>query len=334
MVMASAPDKSVKAEFLRSLANRPGSFSFFAAVRRMEQLYPDRPPVGVIAANKEPVVRFAQVPHLYFPPSELFGYTPGAAGAGTLQVYFFGFFGPNGPLPLALTDYVHTRGRQFYDLAMQRFADIFHNRLIALFYRASARTQAAISYDRPADPIGNHLAAMAGMPNLARESILPATAPVGHFHELKGKNKPAPLKNLLERFFDVPVTLLQNRPCHLPIEESGQCRLGVTESTGTLGVTALLGERQRSVTEKIALEIGPMDYEYFRDFLPDCLGFNRLKAWLHLMTDKPLIWDLQFLVKSETIPAPELNGGMVLGYNTVFPEKGKKITRYSIICSI
>ncbi len=64
MVMATSPDKSVRAEFLRSLANRPGGYSFFATVRRLEQLSPDSPLVGTISTGKEPVVRFGQVPHL------------------------------------------------------------------------------------------------------------------------------------------------------------------------------------------------------------------------------------------------------------------------------
>ena len=145
--MAASSDKSVKTEFARSLAARPGSFSFFAAVRRLEQLRPHGAPVGTLGGAVEPVVRFAQTPHLYFPPSELFGYAPGGEGTGTLQVYFFGLFGPGGALPLALTDYVHARGRHFYDLTMQRFADIFHDRLIALFYRAGTRGEAAVSYD-------------------------------------------------------------------------------------------------------------------------------------------------------------------------------------------
>ncbi len=235
---------------------------------------------------------------------------------------------------MALTDYVHTRGRQFYDLAMQRFADIFHNRLISLFYRAGTRTEPAVSYDRKHDPIGHHLADLTGMPATPEESALPPTAAVGFFHELLKKNRPAPLKKVLERFFNVPVTILQNRPCYLEIEDSYRCRLGEDEATGILGSTALLGERQRCVTEKIALEIGPINYTVFSDFLPGYPGYERMKSWLHLMTDKPLIWELHFLVENKSIPEPTLNGCMALGYNTIFTAEDKKITRYSIHCSI
>ncbi len=332
--MAAAPDKSVKSEFLRALSARPGSYSFFAAVRRLEQLCPESPPIGSLVSGKEPLVHFAQVPHLYFAPSELFGFSPSLRGTGTLQVYFFGLFGPNGPLPLALTDYVHTRGRHFYDLAMQRFADMFHNRLIALFYRAGTRAEVAVSYDRPADPLGQKLAALAGTPECGADVALPHTASAGALAELRGRNRSRSLQKLLSRFFDFRVRIHQNIPCRLAIEEESRCCLGRNRATGSLGQNVLLGERRRCITEKIAMEIGPVDYATFCGFLPGGQGYRRLKFWLHLMIDKPLIWDLRFIVSSESQPSPKLDGSFALGYNSLFPISGEHTHTYSITCSI
>lgn len=332
--MAASSDKSVKTEFARALAARPGSFSFFAAVRRLEQLRPHGAPVGTLGAAADPVVRFAQTPHLYFPPSELFGYAPGGEGAGTLQVYFFGLFGPGGALPLALTDYVHARGRHFYDLTMQRFADIFHDRLIALFYRAGTRGEAAVSYDRPRDPLGKYLSALAGLPDSGKGVPLPAVAPISGFQELLGKNRPGPLRRVLERFFGFPAALVQGEACRLGIEEERRCRLGSDAETCTLGSTALLGESRRSVTEKTGVEIGPVDYGAFSGFLPGTLGFRRLKAWLHLMTDRPMLWELRFLVSAETIPPALLDGSMALGCNALLPDPSRKTVCYPLSCNI
>ncbi len=332
--MAALSEKSVKSEFVRALAARPGSFSFFAAVRRLEQLCPDAARVGVLAAGKEPVVRFAQVPRLYFPPSELFDYTPGGEGAGTLQVYFFGLFGPGGALPPALTDYVHTRGRHFYDLAMQRFADMFHDRLIALFYRAGTRSEAAVSYDRAEDPLGASMAALAGVPEGGAGASLPSKAPVSFFRELLGRNRPGPLLRALERFFGFPVVLKQGVPCHLKIEEENRCCLGMSAGTCTLGQTSLLGERQRTVSEKVAVEVGPVDYTAFSGFLPGRSGFRRLKAWLHLMSNRPLLWELRFSVPTATVPFLSLDGSQALGCNACLPDVSCGTTCYTLTCDI
>ena len=68
-----------------------------------------------------------------------------------LQVRLFGLFGPNGPLPLHLTEYARERLRLAGDPTFARFCDIFHHRFLALFYRAWAQAQPHVNRDRPKD---------------------------------------------------------------------------------------------------------------------------------------------------------------------------------------
>src|SRR5262249_55944074 len=65
-----------------------------------------------------------------------------------LATYYFGLFGPNGPLPLHLTEYAHSRELNYRDSSFRRFADLFHHRLTSLFYRAWADAQPVVSFDR------------------------------------------------------------------------------------------------------------------------------------------------------------------------------------------
>lgn len=317
--MATASERTVKNDFTRALSARPGHYSFYAAVRRIEQLSPSCPRIGSRGASLTPAVHFAQVPHLHFPPSELFDYTTTAnSSAGTLQVYFFGFFGPNGALPLALTEHVHERSRHYYDLTMQRFADIFHDRLISLFYRAGTCSQAAVSYDRrDDDPLSTAAASLAGVPAAPEASPLPPHAPISHARELAEKNKARPLRRLLEQFFGLPVSICQHTPCYLPISEDARCLLG-RAGTGELGRTSLLGDRQRSISDCITLHIGPISYGQYCRFLPGSTGYRRLQTWLRLMSSRPLSWQLHFLITSASIPAPALNASCQLGGNTLF----------------
>ena len=85
-----------------------------------------------------------------FAPRTVSSLVPGGDGVPPrMEVFFFGLFGPHGPLPLHLTEYARNRLRQAGDPTFARFADIFHHRLLSLFYRAWANAQPTVNLDRP-----------------------------------------------------------------------------------------------------------------------------------------------------------------------------------------
>src|SRR3546814_18457955 len=57
--------------------------------------------------------------------------------------------GPNGPLPLHLTEYARDRLRNARDPTFIRFLDVFNHRMVSLFYRAWASARPTVRYDRP-----------------------------------------------------------------------------------------------------------------------------------------------------------------------------------------
>ena len=319
---------------MRTLAAYPGRFSFFAAVRRMEQLSLEKGRVGFMVAG-EPIMHFAQVPHLHFPASEIFDYSVSGSRTGTMQLYFFGLFGPNGALPLPFTEYVHERSHHDYDMAMQRFVDMFHDRLASLFYRAGTRAQSAVSYDRAADdPLSHAAAALGGIPGSPQgeDSPLPESAAVAYARELAACGKPPALRRLLERFFRVPVRLRQFVPGYLPIREEERCLLGSSARVCSLGLSALLGCCQRSVSDRVGVEIGPISYEQFRRLAPGSRGHRRLKAWLQMMSPVPRCWELIFRVKSEGVAPLALDGTHALGCDTVLPAEHAAIIQCALCC--
>ena len=60
----------------------------------------------------------------------------------------FGLLGPNGPLPIHITEYVRHRLRHAGDPTLSRFLDLLHHRFLALFYRAWAQAQPHVNRDR------------------------------------------------------------------------------------------------------------------------------------------------------------------------------------------
>src|SRR5690606_24274645 len=86
---------------LGALGEAPHRFGFFAALRQLECLYADKPRIGRAARPGDEPVRLGQSPSLSFAPASIAEFRPGGAETPSyVGVYFFGLFGPNGPLPL------------------------------------------------------------------------------------------------------------------------------------------------------------------------------------------------------------------------------------------
>ncbi|HEX6840589.1 MAG TPA: type VI secretion system baseplate subunit TssG, partial [Stellaceae bacterium] len=76
---------------LRDLQERPYDFGFFQAVRRLENLYRDKPRTGTSSHASDDPVRLVQEPTTAFAPSTLAAFTPGQGKAKPrLSSYFFG----------------------------------------------------------------------------------------------------------------------------------------------------------------------------------------------------------------------------------------------------
>ena len=112
----------------------------------------DKPRWGDALRPVDEPVRLGQDPDLSFAPAPLASFELGQDGAPPrLQVRLFGLLGPNGPLPLHLTEYARERLRHAGDPTLSRFLDLFHHRFLALFYRAWAQAQPHVNRDRPND---------------------------------------------------------------------------------------------------------------------------------------------------------------------------------------
>ncbi len=135
--------------FLSALAEAPHRYDFYQTLRRLECLYAEKPRWGEALRPVDEPVRLGQDPDLSFAPAPLAAFDRPAGQTPHLQVRLFGLLGPNGPLPLHLTEYARERLRHAGDPTLSRFLDMFHHRFIALFYRAWAQAQPHVNRDRP-----------------------------------------------------------------------------------------------------------------------------------------------------------------------------------------
>ena len=231
---------------LRQLEEAARRFDFFQAVRLLECAYPERPRVGESLRARDDFVRFVQEPELIFYPTTLGGFELGKDGKPPrLTVNFIGLLGPNGPLPTHLTEYVRDRARNAGDPTFARFLDVFHHRMVALFYRAWAQAQPAVSLDRPGrDRFSAYVGSVFGLaePSLRERDAVPDFAKLHFAGLLGGPTRPAAgLRLVLSRFFGLPVEIEECVGHWIALPANSVSRLGAPDGSCVLGMTTCRG---------------------------------------------------------------------------------------------
>ncbi|MDN5508445.1 MAG: type VI secretion system baseplate subunit TssG, partial [Pseudomonas sp.] len=121
---------------LDAMHQEPWEYDFFQALRRIECETPELPRLGHSLRLADDPLRLGQQADCTFAPATLASVDAGGDGKpARLEQFFFGLGGPNGPLPLHITEYVRERQRNNADSTSKQFLDVFHHRLLTLFYR-------------------------------------------------------------------------------------------------------------------------------------------------------------------------------------------------------
>ena len=309
-----------------ALRDNPGAFDFFEAARRLECAHPDRPLLGRSAKPSDDFVRFCQTPTLAFAPRGIDRYQPGSAGKpARLHGLFFGLFGPNAPLPLHLTEYALDRQINARDHTFSAFADIFHHRMMSLFYRSWADAQPTVQMDRPKeDRFKLYMGALVGLatPNLDARDALPDQFKRFFAGRLLQQTRNAEgLKGLLERFFRVPVGIVEFVAEWMRLPATAHLRLGSSSEVAALGLTAVIGEQVWGSQQRFRLRLGPLSREQFNNFLPGGTALSELVAAVKTYVGEEKAWDLQLVLRREDIPATRLGRSVRMGLTTWMGER-------------
>jgi type VI secretion system protein ImpH len=310
-----------KVDPLARYADRPWVLGFYQAMRLLEAGYADRPRLGRSARPAQDAVRLAQEPSVEFAPALLAGMEPALNGRPPrLLVHFFGLFGPDGPLPLHLTEYARDRRRNFRDPTWQRFVDIFHHRALSLFWRAWADSRPTVSFDRPEeDRFARYVGALAGlgMDSLRNRDAMPDLTKL-HFagHFANQTRHAEGLGNILSAFFAMPVRIACFIGAWLVLQNSDCTRVGETPATGALGRTALLGGRVWSRQHKFRVVFGPLSLVDYKRLLPGGASFHRLIPIVRNYAGDTLTWDVNLILKQDEVPPVRLGVQGQLGWTT------------------
>jgi len=315
------PDGHTSDPLIEDLVQRPHAFDFFRALRLLECRRPDLPRIGFSLSPAEDPVRFWQNPSLRFAPSTLDSVRPGGLNVvPRVAVNFFGLFGPNAPMPPHITEYVLERELHAHDPTVTAFFNLFHHRLISLFYRAWAANQKVVDLDRAEDHrfalyIGGFFGI--GMEALQERDAVPDQAKLFFSGRLSCQTRNAEgLEAILREYFHIPTEVqpFTGRWLHLPADS--RCRLGESPENGTLGFNVILGERFWDSQLSFRMRFGPMGLADYERMLPRGDSFERLKCWVLNYCGHHFFWDAQLVLRAEEVPALQLGHRNGLGWTT------------------
>ena len=316
--------------FLSAVAREPYQYDFYQTMRRLECLYDHKPRWGMALRPAEEPVRLGQEPDLSFAPSPLASLEFRKDGAPPrLQVRLFGLLGPNGPLPIHITEYARHRLRHAGDPTLCRFLDLFHHRFLSLLYRAWAQAQPHVNRDRALRPgeqdryltyVGTFVGIAPGA--LRNRDAVPDLAKLFHVGTLIRQVRDADgLAAIIRQFFGVAARI-EEFVGHVLLLAPGD-RTYLRADGQRLGSGAVLGARVWDRQSKFRIHLGPLTLKQYEEFLPGTQSgrsggrsLRKLVDWVRFYLCLELDWDVRLQLKQSEVPVLKLGVQGQLGWTT------------------
>lgn len=306
-------------EFWSDLTASPYDRDLFQLLRRIDAEGGQPFLLGCSPRPSDEILRLGQKPSLSFAASTVASVTSRRNSAvHDILIYSFGLFGPNGPLPLHLTEYVSERVNHYQDESLLAFVNLFHHRLIGLFYRAWANAQQTVSLDRSEQ--GRFDRYIAHLTGIGEASPALNIAPHARYfmagHLACQSRPPEGLENILHHYFNVPVQIVQFIPQWMAIEKDEQAQLKKGRENARLGLSTFLGLAVRDVTYKFRVVLGPLSKKDYDGFLPGASLYKQLVDWVHQYVGIEFEWEVQLIMASEELNGTSLGGVQRLGLSS------------------
>ncbi|BFM08569.1 type VI secretion system baseplate subunit TssG [Halioxenophilus aromaticivorans] len=282
--------------------------NFFETVRQLERKQTYNLPkemrwqgiVGLDALPEVEKLRFKSNYQLSFTPVS-HGQHSGADDltTETLWVNFLQLMGSEGVLPQHYTKLIISRIKQ-RDYAMADFMDMFHHRLVSLFYRAWAKYRIVPQLDahqqqNKQDPFTTLISALADYRPAANNAQRYYS---GHF--AKQVRSASALESLLGDYLKLPIKVDQHIGSWLPLASEDLSRLKTNGPNRVrLGQGVLIGRRAWSVQSKIAIHIKQLNFKRYRNLVPGSPEYTALTELVRSYTPAHIEIDLFFYVDTE-----------------------------------
>lgn len=300
-----------QSEIEQALRAHPHIFEFFQAVRLLEQLSRGlREPVGQFSRPEREAVRFRVNNTLAFPASQIQDLEWPPDGQPRMRVNFMGLTGPSGVLPYAFTEFLIERSRA-KDRSLEAFFDLFHHRMISLFYQAWEKYRFPVAYERDQqDQFSRHILALIGLgtSGLQNRQAVPDHA-LGFYAGLLSlqPRSPSALEQVLADYFGVPAEVEQFVGAWYPLQRGDQCCFNDGMSLSEqLGVGVIVGDAVWDQQCRVRVKLGPLSAERYLDFLPGGKAYEPLRALTAFFGRGDVEFEVQLILKHSDVPACQL----------------------------
>jgi len=320
---------------LGRLLRRGWEFDFFQAAWLLERYGIDRTPLGDRGPVASEGLRFRPHIALGFPSTDLRRVTEiENATSGSqfyqLDVTFMGLYGVATPLPLHYAisilrsverspvagsrandsgDSAETDSTEFDSSPTRDFLDIFHHRILSLFYRAWTKYR----YDKTfgmaqRDSITGYMLKLIGCLDGFDESAV-GVDPV-RLIRYSGLLTQHPMsavsiEGMLADFWDgIEVHVDQFVGRWVPLAPVDMNHIGVTNSEP--GLNLILGEQVYDLSGAFGVTLGPMNWETYLRFLPDGESFAQTRSLVQLACPDPLAFTFEIKLEADQVPPLQL----------------------------
>jgi len=253
-------------------------------------------------------------PALKFQPFENYEYPPRdikkvyvEEGYLNFVLTFMGFYGINSPLPRCYHDQVAVQKRMLGtgEVPLQNFLDIFNNRFYWLYYQSWKKYRYYLHLNgKTDDKVAERINSFTGITQTLKPQHSSSDKLSQFFFlkfsgilSLRVRNKSGLMILLWYIFPDYPIKVNEFVPQWIELSDIP----GLGRNDCKLGMNIFIGRSTLDYSSRIALEIGPIDFKDYLNFLPGTDNSNDLIRLMNIYLNDGLEFNFEFLIKSETI---------------------------------
>jgi type VI secretion system protein ImpH len=188
--------------------------------------------------------------------------------------------------------------------------DIFHHRLISLFYRAGTKSRYDRLFGLPGrDTVTDYLFWLIGCPRSYDRATL-GVEPIRLLRYAgiltQQPRSSATLEGLLVDYWEtIPIECLQFDGRWLTLATTDLNRLGMANSR--LGVDLTVGEQVFDLSGAFRIVAGPVDWPTYVSFLPDGKRYQETRALSRLYSLDPLAFSIEVRLRAGEVPETRLS---------------------------
>lgn len=291
-------------------------YTFLGLMRKLSAQHPDLPAAGEALRPQEEFVRLGQKPSLTFATREIADIEH-TQGQWHIRLMGLGMLGPNGGLPLHMTDFVRERSESHRDPTLTHFLDLFHHRHLTSLYRAWGISQSTAALDRSDDERFSTYIDALGNTESGNHHVLPAHARLSaSAHLVRQARNPDGLANTLAHFFDVPIAIEEFAPRWVDMDPQDRSCLGSPGASSTLGEGAFAGQKFLDRQHQFRIVIGPLSLNQYMTFTPSGHNLPLLREWVRAFVGFEFGWEVELKITPDSVPASRLGASDGLGWST------------------